>query len=133
MESATISFSSKAVVLSPIKLTPRTWLACERTLLAWLHLAVILAAVAAGVQTSASSASHTTAIILMIPALLFVVYATAKYYRRTYELRHRRLSTYDDQWGPFLLTVTMCTAVAFNLAHHLSIFMPHNDAFVYPY
>ena len=42
-------YNLDAVVLAPMKLTPRAWLACERTLLSWLHLAAILATVSIGI------------------------------------------------------------------------------------
>ena len=124
---------SQAVVLSPMKLTPRTWLACERTLLAWLHMSAILAAVATGIQFYGCDQLRLTSIMMMIPAIIFVLYASIMYYRRLHQLQYRQLSTHNDQRGPFLLTVVMCSAVSINLVWSLyGRLSPHTDSFVYP-
>lgn len=122
-----------AVVLAPVKLTPRSWLACERTLLAWLHIATILSAVSTGVLfRGTASGVGTCAILMLIPAISFVIYATRMYYIRIHQLKHRQLSSYYDQDGPFWMTVIMCFAVLMNLVGRIwSALTPHLDAFDY--
>ena len=109
-----------AVVLSPMRLDPRAWLACERTLLSWLHLSTILAAVATGVINFGELSARPVAICLMIPALVFVLYATRTYYRRVDQLSKRQLSAHDDRTGPLLLVVGMSAAVLTNLGFRLT-------------
>jgi len=129
-----VYYNLDAVVLAPMKLTPRTWLACERTLLAWLHLATILAAVATGVTYYHSYAPglRLCAILLLVPAILFILYATRQFYQRMHQLKHRQLSATDDRWGPFWLTVVMCFAVALNLVRGMwTVLAPPKDSFDY--
>ena len=127
-------FNMDAVVLAPMKLTPRAWLACERTLLAWLHLATILAAVATGVTYYHSYAAglRLCAILMLFPAILFITYAVRVYYVRLHQLKHRRISSYDDRSGPFWVTVVMCSAVLLNLVRQLWVVLkPPADTFDY--
>ena len=114
-------YNMEAVVLAPMKLTPRAWLACERTLLAWLHLAIILTTVATGVSYyhSVAPGLRTCAILLLVPAILLTIHAIHVFYTRTHQLKHRQLSSYNDQWGPFWVVVIMAVAVLLNLARQL--------------
>ena len=127
-------YNMDAIVLAPMKLTPRAWLACERTLLAWLHLATILAAVATGVSYYHSYAAglRLCAILMLCPAILFIIYAVRVYYQRMHQLKHRQLSSYDDRWGPFWVTVIMCSVVLLNLIRQLwTVLRPPQDDFDY--
>ncbi|KAL1510109.1 hypothetical protein AB1Y20_006442 [Prymnesium parvum] len=134
MSGGQIYYNINAVVLSPMKLTPRAWLACERTLLSWLHLATILAAASTGTAYyhSYSPALHTCAILLMAPAIMFIFYACRVFYVRMAQMSERRLSSYDDRRGAFFLTVMMCAAVLLNLVRQLWIvFATPGDTFDY--
>ncbi|KAL3921408.1 MAG: hypothetical protein SGPRY_004914 [Prymnesium sp.] len=127
-------YNIDAVVLAPMKLTPRAWLACERTLLAWLHIAAILSAVAAGTSYFHSYAAglRLCAILLTLPAIVFILYAVRVFHMRVEQLRKRKLEAHHDARGPFLMTFVMCFAVLLNLARQMWItFSPPHDSFDY--
>lgn len=102
---------------------PKTFLANERTWLAWVHIALILGSVAAGLLgfSQSSSQKHTLfhdqvaiiALILIPMAMTITVYALLVFYWRTQAIKHKEFAYFDDRRGPYLLTtVVVCGLTA---------------------
>ena len=109
------------VVLAPLRLDARVWLANERTFLSWMGISSILTTFAGGLTViSEGSATQTASVLILTAAsLIFVLYATHMHYHRARQLRRRCVSAYEDRRGATLLFVVMTVAVLANLVVNL--------------
>ena len=127
-----------AVVLSPMRVEPRAYMANERTLLSWLHMSALLATVATGIVALAdTSEMKLTGILVGAPAVLFICHAVVLYFRRLRDLNRKTLTSLDEQRGPWLILVSMVTVVLVNLGlvlwRFFSVGGKPSDTFVYGY
>jgi uncharacterized membrane protein YidH (DUF202 family) len=106
----------------PEKSEPKTYLANERTFLAWLHMALTIGSIAAAmIGVSASSGSTKTAAsdqvgliaLILLPVALFITgYALLVYHWRTEAIAQKTDLYYDDRRGPFALTIIITAALS---------------------
>lgn len=126
----------KAVVLAPVRIEPRAFMANERTLLQWTHISALLSAIATAVFAHADTTPmRSVGLLLGLPAVLFVFYAASMYFRRLRGLRLRTLDSFDDRTGPLLMLLTMVSAVLVNLGlglwRHFSVGGMPSDTYVH--
>mmetsp|Transcript_66374 Transcript_66374/g.149878 ORF Transcript_66374/g.149878 Transcript_66374/m.149878 type:complete len:141 (-) Transcript_66374:342-764(-) len=93
----------------PVKVEPKVFFANERTYLAWVHMAVILASMSVGIvalaerETPAGYVAKLYGASLMPVAIGFVLYALHNYLKRTAMLSRRDPGPYDDAVGPTVM------------------------------
>lgn len=106
----------------PVKVEPKVIFANERTLLAWMHLSVILAGAGIAILAFAEDRNHFSRWygVVMIPvAVAFVAYAMYQYNRRAYMLRHRLPGPYQDTRGPTVLGIMLMLSILSQFALRL--------------
>eukprot|EP00887_Chlorella_sp_A99_P007158 scaffold2.g7158.t1 len=108
----------------PQRAEPKTYMANERTFLAWLHMAVTLGSISAALLGFARSvnpkkelpgSNHMIAFISMVllpVAVLMCGYALMVFVWRSGEIRDKALSYIDDRRGPLALTAVIVTALS---------------------
>jgi len=99
----------------PVKIDPKVFFANERTFLAWLHVAVLLAgasvAIAALSDSNVSGPDQLYGVILLPVAISFIVYAMIQYTRRASMIRRKSPGPYVDVAGPTALTVILMFSI----------------------
>jgi len=115
---------------TPMKVEPKVFLANERTLLSWLHMAITLGSISAallgfsGVGNSTASGAavglskgqqgaRVIGLLLLPVAILFCGYALVTFYWRGKRIRSRTEGIFHDEVGPFLLgTILIISLIA---------------------
>lgn len=124
-----------AAVLAPIRVEPRVYLANERTLITWLHMATLLSAAATGALSLGDTPQmRMTGALLAVPGIFFVLHAMRTYYLRLCALDNRTLSAFEDFTGPVAVLFLLVSVVLLNLGHNLykyglASFGMHSDSF----
>ncbi len=101
-----------ARVFTPMKVDPRAYMANERTLLAWLQMAALMAAAATGALSLGDTPEmRLTGALLAVPGICFTVSALITYYRRLRCLDNRVSVEVEDQRGPSLMLLLLSIGV----------------------
>ena len=100
----------------PIRIEPKTFFANERTYLQWFNSSVLMGSIGIAIQGSVSQAPG---IILLIFAMGLLGYAGFTYRRRNYHLKNRIAAGYQDEFGPYFLTVGIMAAYLFAFIYQL--------------
>uniref|UniRef100_A0A7S2RWM5 DUF202 domain-containing protein n=1 Tax=Rhizochromulina marina TaxID=1034831 RepID=A0A7S2RWM5_9STRA len=101
----------------PVRVEPKVFFANERTYLAWLHMAMMLASISVAIVALAEKegASGTSAkiygVVLMPVAIAFCCYALHMYLRRNAMLRRKDPGPFDDRVGPTVLGLMLLGAI----------------------
>lgn len=101
----------------PVRVEPKVFFANERTYLAWLHMAIMLATISVAIVALAEKEgpSGTSAkvygVVMMPVAIAFCVYALHMYLRRLAMLKRRDPGPFDDRVGPTVLGVMLALAI----------------------
>lgn len=105
------------------KIEPKVFFANERTYLHWLHHGVILSSIAASILAFSDETGERWgeiyALILLVIALGFCVYALHVYLWRAAQIRSRIPGRWDDPWGPMLLGALLVLVLACNFSTKL--------------
>eukprot|EP01083_Nonionella_stella_P229045 811172_1 len=100
-----------------IKIEPKVFFSNERTFLAWLHSAVLLAGASIALtskysnRNNSSLANQLYGIVLLPVAIAFMVYAMHQYGRRSQMIRRRAPGPYEDIIGPSVLAVALMLSI----------------------
>jgi uncharacterized membrane protein YidH (DUF202 family) len=102
----------------PVKIEPKVYFANERTFLAWLHMAVMLASVAVAICAFAEKNDFGLmyGLALMPVAIAFCVYALWLYVKRANMIRRKDPGPYEDRIGPTVLASLLGVAIVVNFA-----------------
>ena len=112
--------ASAPEILAPVRVEPRGYLANERTLITWLHMASILSAAATGALSLGDTPQmRMTGAFLAVPGVFIVLYALRSYYVRLHALDNRTLSPFEQRAGPAALLFMLVAVVLANLFHNL--------------
>eukprot|EP00899_Mesostigma_viride_P021788 jgi/Mesvir1/29610/Mv21464-RA.3 len=104
----------------PMKIEPKTFFANERTFLNWLHMAITMGTIAAGLLAFASdnadpsigvTFTYMVALILLPVSILTIAYAMWTFYWRAVKIRKREEGPYDDRKGPITLALVIMGAL----------------------
>lgn len=101
---------------APVKIDPKVFFANERTFLAWMHVAVILAGASVAITAFTDSAKHSGpnqlyGVILLPVSVAFILYAMVQYSRRASMIRRKAPGPYVDIVGPTVLTVILMLSI----------------------
>ncbi|GKZ00868.1 hypothetical protein MPSEU_001038500 [Mayamaea pseudoterrestris] len=100
------------------KIEPKVFFANERTFLHWLHHAVVLSTIAAGVlafsDESGSTWGEWYALCLLPISLAFCIYALNTFLWRSERIKNRIPTRWDDVFGPMVLGWCLCVVLAVN-------------------
>ena len=100
----------------PIRIEPKTFFANERTYLQWFNSSVLMGSIGIAIQ---GSVSQVPGIILLFFAMGLMGYAGFTYRRRNYHLKNRIAAGYQDEFGPYVLTVGVMAAYLFSFIFQL--------------
>jgi hypothetical protein len=100
------------------KIEPKVFFANERTFLHWLHHAVILSTIAAGIlafsEQSGDRWGEWYAIALLPLSLGFCIYALNTFLWRSERIKNRIPARWDDVFGPMFLGSCLTAVLAIN-------------------
>eukprot|EP01054_Gregarina_sp_Poly1_P010324 Gregarina_sp_Poly_1__10323@NODE_72_length_15994_cov_120_491179_g62_i0_p3_GENE_NODE_72_length_15994_cov_120_491179_g62_i0NODE_72_length_15994_cov_120_491179_g62_i0_p3_ORF_typecomplete_len996_score178_28VTC/PF09359_10/1_7e03VTC/PF09359_10/2_3e29SPX/PF03105_19/4_4e21DUF202/PF02656_15/1e11DUF202/PF02656_15/1_8e04TspO_MBR/PF03073_15/7_7e03TspO_MBR/PF03073_15/0_085DUF2368/PF10166_9/0_71_NODE_72_length_15994_cov_120_491179_g62_i01291715904 len=117
------------VVAAAVRVEPKTFFANERTLLQWMNMAVLLATIAITLLNFGTASARIAGLIMAPMAIFFIVHAYMVYAKRGRALMKKEPIDYVDRSGPFILVVSLVTAlslvVALNIFEH-PVHMPAN-------
>jgi len=96
-----------------IKVEPKVFFANERTFLAWLHCAVLLAGASIAIMSFAETdlAGQLYGVILLPISIAFMTYAMSQYARRSSMIRRRAPGPYEDITGPTVLGIILMLSI----------------------
>jgi uncharacterized membrane protein YidH (DUF202 family) len=109
------------------RLEPKTFLASERTFMAWMHMAITLSSIATALLAFSSTAKrnksdmvHTLSnhlvdfiALMLLPLGIFIVaYATVVFLWRNSQIALKQASYIDDRRGPLLLAALVVSALS---------------------
>lgn len=102
----------------PIKVEPKVFFANERTFIAWLHIAVLLAGASIAIVSfaDANPFSQLYGVILLPVAIAFIGYAMWQYAKRAAMIRRRDPGPYEDIVGPTVLGIMLMISIVANFA-----------------
>eukprot|EP00581_Thalassiosira_minuscula_P007184 CAMPEP_0183706444 /NCGR_PEP_ID=MMETSP0737-20130205/3274_1 /TAXON_ID=385413 /ORGANISM="Thalassiosira miniscula, Strain CCMP1093" /LENGTH=246 /DNA_ID=CAMNT_0025933857 /DNA_START=39 /DNA_END=782 /DNA_ORIENTATION=- len=98
----------------PLKVEPKVYFANERTLLAWMHVVVMLAGASLTIVTFSRGESMIDQLygIVMLPvSVAYIFYALLQYQRRALMIKHRQPGPFIDVAGPLTLTVVLMATI----------------------
>lgn len=105
------------------KIEPKVFFANERTYLHWLHHGVILSTIASSILAFSDETGErwgeVYALVLLVIALGFCVYALHVYLWRAAQIRSRIPGRWDDPWGPMVLGSLLVIVLACNFSTKL--------------
>jgi len=95
------------------KVEPKIFLSNERTFLAWLDMAVTLAAISVAVLSMSEKREKSLAYgLMLLPISIgFCVYALSLYMHRNNRLRRKLGGAYNNDYGPIALTIILSAAL----------------------
>lgn len=98
----------------PIKVEPKVHFGNERTLLAWLHVVMTLAAASVTIVTFAEGngiVDQLFGIVLLPVSVAYIFYALSQYIRRAIMIKHHEPGPYIDVAGPTVLTIIIVMTI----------------------
>lgn len=98
----------------PVRIEPKVYFANERTFLSWIHVGIIISAVAGGLLNFGHGAAIEAALGFFLTAVLTIIYAIVLYLWRVYHIRHKDAVRYDDRFGPTAICFALAIATASN-------------------
>ena len=104
----------------PVRVEPKVFFAAERTYLAWLEFAVLLASASGLLLNFGDGTALTAAIGFVLVACLTLLYALGMYLWRVRAIRQRRAVRYHDGLGPTVLWLILTVAMAVNFGLRLA-------------
>lgn len=111
------------------KIEPKVFFANERTFLHWLHHGVILSTIAAGILAFSEETGETWgefyALVMLVLALGFCVYALHTFLWRQSQIRNRIPGRWDDPTGPMVLGAILALVLSVNFGTKLSEIAQH--------
>lgn len=122
----------KPILRSDSKVEPKIFLSNERTFLAWLDMAVTLAAISVAVLSMSEKKEQSLVygLILLPISIGFCVYALRLYMQRNNRLRRKLGGPYNNDFGPITITVILAVALLSYFALSLyDLFESPNDPF----
>jgi uncharacterized membrane protein YidH (DUF202 family) len=95
------------------KVEPKIFLSNERTFLAWLDMAVTLAAISVAVLSMSERREKSLiyGLILLPISIGFCVYALSLYMQRNNRLRRKIGGAYNNDYGPIAITTILAVAL----------------------
>ncbi|OEU13168.1 hypothetical protein FRACYDRAFT_154899, partial [Fragilariopsis cylindrus CCMP1102] len=100
------------------KIEPKMFFANERTFLHWLHYAVVLSSIAAGVLSMSEVPGEEWrqwyAMALLPISLAFCLYALHIFLWRQDQIKNRIPARWDDPMGPLILGSVVVAVLAIN-------------------
>ena len=109
---------------APIKVEPKVFFSNERTFMAWMHIAIILAGASVAIMaspvddgdTETSKRNKIYGYITFPVAVAFIVYAMYQYVRRAYMIRMKLPGPYADYVGPTILAIMLMVSIVTQFA-----------------
>ncbi|KAF8630714.1 hypothetical protein AX15_002763 [Amanita polypyramis BW_CC] len=102
-------------VATPVKVEPKVWFANERTWIAWLSNAILLASLAVALfNTSKDEIAKRFAYVYALISIGILIYAYALYQHRLTMILRRDPGHFDAHLGPVIISIALFTAILVN-------------------
>jgi uncharacterized membrane protein YidH (DUF202 family) len=112
----------------PKKLEPKIFFANERTFISWLQFSAFLLTVSLGLINFGDKISRFSGGFFIILSVLLAVYALLRFQYRSWQIRMRNDTRFDDRWGPAVLCVVLVIALVINFGLRVSQPAPANPS-----
>ncbi|KAI9469108.1 MAG: VTC domain-containing protein [Benjaminiella poitrasii] len=107
------------------KVEPKTFFANERTFISWLQFCALLLSVALGLLNHGDRISRIIGAVFILISSVLSFYALGRFQYRSWQLRtNKRITRYDDIWGPTVLCVILVIALVVNFYLRLESLSP---------
>lgn len=103
----------------PVRVEPKVYFANERTFLNWIHIGIILGAMAGGLLNFGHGVAKQASLAFFLVAVFTIVYSIVLYLWRVYHIRRKDAVRYDDRFGPTMICIALATATAVNFYYQL--------------
>lgn len=98
----------------PVRIEPKVYFANERTFLSWIHIGIIMAAMAGALLNYGNDAAVKASVGFFLTAVGTILYSICLYLWRVYHIRHKDAVRYDDRYGPNIICGALATATLAN-------------------
>jgi uncharacterized membrane protein YidH (DUF202 family) len=116
------SQEGKAVRTAIVTVQPKTLYAIERTLLEWIHFAVLVAMVGlVSLHQASSNGALNIARAIVLLAIFIIVWALRTFTWRADALDNKLIQDYHDSVGPMALGVALLASLVFSSLHAAGI------------
>mmetsp|Transcript_121758 Transcript_121758/g.279001 ORF Transcript_121758/g.279001 Transcript_121758/m.279001 type:complete len:734 (+) Transcript_121758:19-2220(+) len=98
-----------------VRVEPKTYLALERTLISWLHIETVLAAIGIALLASEEAPTRWCGYACCLAAVVLAVHSARVYVWRCAGIQRKSpmdTRDYDDFWAPFILLICLASIVA---------------------
>ncbi|CAJ1963219.1 unnamed protein product [Cylindrotheca closterium] len=105
MQRATGGPRGRDIYANSHKIDPKVYFSVERTYLAWMHTAILLAGISMAMMDYSEEGDNTAfyGLLLLPVGIAFILYAMYQYAKRNHMLLSRSPGPYEDKWGPIIL------------------------------
>ncbi|KAI9469109.1 MAG: VTC domain-containing protein [Benjaminiella poitrasii] len=97
------------------KVEPKIFFANERTFISWLQFSALLLAVSIGLINFGDHISRGSGAFFILVAMTLAAYAQLRFQYRSWQIRFRGESRFDDMYGPAILCFVLILALIINL------------------
>ncbi|KAF2652491.1 vacuolar transporter chaperone 1 [Lophiostoma macrostomum CBS 122681] len=104
----------------PTRVEPKVFFANERTFLSWLNFTVILGGLAIGLLNFGDLVGRISAALFTAVAVGAMIYALFTFHWRAKSIRQRGQGSFDDRFGPTVLTIALFAAIVVNFGLRFS-------------
>lgn len=98
----------------PVRIEPKVYFANERTFLSWIHVGIVLAAMAGALLNFGNHAAVKASVGFFLTAVLTIVYSIGLYLWRVVHIRNKDAVRYDDRIGPNVICGALAAATFAN-------------------
>lgn len=105
----------------PVRIEPKVYFATERTFLSWLSISIILGGVSTTLMTYGTEVTMIASLGFFLSAIYTIIHATKMYAKRVMDIRLKRASNYEDEWGPRWICGLLLASVLFSLYCNLEL------------
>jgi uncharacterized membrane protein YidH (DUF202 family) len=110
------------------KVEPKIFFANERTFISWLQFSALLLSVSLGLINFGDHISKGSGAFFIIIAIVLAGYAQLRFQYRTWQIRFRSESRFDDIYGPAVLCLVLIIALIINLGLRVNQPLPTNPS-----
>ncbi|KAI8143443.1 VTC domain-containing protein [Fennellomyces sp. T-0311] len=99
-----------------VRVEPKTFFANERTFISWLQFCALILTISLSLINFGDHVSQMCGGFFLIISALLAIYALWRYQYRSWQIRTRSNSRYDDMYGPAILCTLLVIAIIVNFS-----------------
>jgi uncharacterized membrane protein YidH (DUF202 family) len=108
------------------KIEPKVFFANERTFINWLQFSGLMLSLSLGLINFGDSVSKSSGGLFIVIAMFMAGYSLLRFQYRSWQIRMRSNSRFDDMYGPAVLCFVLILALIVNLALRVNQPLPTN-------